>query len=347
MAKSCTTMVDVDRLYFADNVRSEACLQLSQMEESIRRHGFKANHPLVVSEKIEKVNGEEPIITYLVLIGNRRGLGLIRLRDTDKETYRSALVQAGKVPAIVHRGLTQEEEVDLRIDHSSDEDRVPLDEWSIFMAIKQLVRGGYDTQDRIAVKLGLYKTRGKEKGRPNRSYVQVRCNLARLPLFVQGEFEKLMVHGKDRTNVRFSHIHELYKVFNLEFVEYPDANGPEFQKVWVAAMAPREKADPKNLDGTTEAKELSPAEAVKRSQAASSRGLREALLVATRQSNGDFAKIDENIMQGEVAIAVLADIQDYLGEKDYADLLEASRKQAAEKAQPETSVEEPHEHVEA
>lgn len=336
----CTRLIEVDLLVFDGNVRSPACMQLPQMVTSIKRHGWKPNHPLVLSEKVDR---DGKITGYLVLIGNRRGLGLQFLRDKELTEYQRVL-PGGKVPAIVHRGLTLEEEVDLRIDHSSDEDRVPLDDWSVFLAVKQLVQVGIDTQERIAEKLGLYVSRGKKKGQPNRPFVQTRVHLARLPQYVQDEFEKLMIEGKDTTNVRFADIATLSKTFNAEFIDHPDGSGPEFQKVWKKALEPRVKPQAGEADA---AKELSPAEAIRRSQGASSRGLRDALLVVTHQSKANLAEIDTKILNGESAISTLAEIKDYLGEKDYAELLDSSRKQAIEKAAPDVTVDEPHEHVEA
>ncbi len=316
MATNCTRLIEVDKLFFADNVRTPECLQLPEMCESIRRHGFKANHPLIVHEK--QVDGNT---RYHVLVGNRRGLALIFLRDNEPEVYRQAL-QDGKVAAIVHKGLTQEEEIEHRIDHSFDEDRVPLDDFSIFLAIQQLLLAGNNTQDRIATKLGLLKLRGKDKGQPNRSYVQVRVNLARLPGFVQDEFRKLMVDGKDTTPVRLSMIAGLYTAHNKEYTDHPQGNGPLLQAAWDEAMTPKEdKAD--NNDEQT-SKELSPAEAVKRSQGAQSNALKQVLLIVTQQSDVNLASVDASIVEGEAAVALLASIAGYLGDGEYNDLVSSA-----------------------
>ncbi len=315
MASQCTRLVEVDKLFFRDNVRTPECLQLPAMCESIRRHGFKTNHPLVVSEK--KIDGETVLH---VLVGNRRGLALVFLRDNEPDVYRQA-VRDGKVSAIVHRGLTEEEEVDFRIDHSVDEDRVPLDDWSIYLAIQQLVKVGIDTQERIAMKLGLFKARGKGKGEPNRSYVQVRVNLARLPGFVQAEYQKLLTDGKDSTPVRLSDIAKLYKVYNNEYVNHPSADGPDFTEAWKDAMTPT--ADQTESDDPT-SKELSPAEAVKRSQGAQSKALKQALLIVTKQSDGNLARVDESIVEGEVAMFTLANVEAFLGKEAFDKLVEDS-----------------------
>ncbi len=307
---SCTTFVSVDDLFFADNVRSEQCLDIPGMVASFKRAGcFKVNHPLVVSTKSDG--------RLQVLNGNRRGLGLVWLRDNEPSEYKR-ICPKGKVPAVVHKGLTVEEEVDLRIDHSSDEDRVPLDEWSIFLAIRQLVGVGLDTQEDIARKLGLYKTKGKDVGKPNRQIVQPRVNLARLPRFVQDEFAKLCL-DKASTAVRWNHITALYKAYNVEYVEHPNADGPLFQEAWAKALTPIERKETSN-----NARELTPASAVQRSQAASSAGLKTALLVVTNQSDANLASIDAKILEGETALTLLTAIQSYLGDADYAELVSAA-----------------------
>lgn len=320
MASNCTRMIPSADLIFGGNVRTDECMALPAMVESFRRHGFKSNHPLVVSEK-----QTEEGVKYLVLCGNRRGLALQWLAENETETLTRTL-NGGKVPAVVHKGLTAEEEVDLRIDHSSDEDRVPLDEWSLYVAIRQLVQAGFDTQERIAHKLGLFKTTGKKAGEPRREFVQVRVNLARLPEFVQAEFRKLTL-DKDSTFVRWSDVARLYKVYHEEYTTGGmDGKGAGFQAVWQEIMTP-----PKVIDTPTDAsagpKELSPAEAVKRSQSASSAGLKEALLALTRQSKADLSEIDAQIVRGESALQILADVKDWLGEKDYAELVDSATSQ--------------------
>lgn len=330
MAVKCTKMIDVDSLYFADNVRTPECLKIPAMVESLKRHGFKTNHPLVLSEKGDG--------RFLVLIGNRRGMALQFLRDNDREVYLRAL-PGGKIPAIVHRNLTVEEEVDLRIDHSKDEDREPLDEWSVFLAIKQLVQIGMDTQERIAVKLGLFKIKGKEKGQPNRQYVQPRVNLARLPQFVQDEFRKLTL-DKDTTPVRWVKVAGLYKAYNEEYVDFQDGSGPIFQKLWTEIMTPPEVVEGSdNLLTGRDPKELSPAEAIKRSQGASSKGLKEALLVITRQSDGNLAQIDAQIAMGETALRTLDSIRNYLGPDPWQELLTSAHAHAQEQQAQQTEEE--------
>ena len=319
MATNCTRMVDVDRLFLADNVRTPECQAIPDMVASLKRHNYRNERPLVVSEK--SGNGES---TYLVLVGNRRTLGLFWLKENEPETFVHVLPN-GKVPCVVHKGLTAEEEIDLRIDHSSDLDRVPLDEWSIFTAIKQMCMAGFDTQERIAVKLGLYKTAGKSKGQPRREYVQVRVNLARMPQSVQDEFRKLTL-DKDLTPIRWAHVPRLYKAYNEEYTEYPDATGPKFLQLWKELTTPPEPTEKSDAD-RKEPKELSPAEAIRRSQSASSKGLKQAFLAVTRQSEQDLSAIDAHLVRAEAALETLDNIRQYLGDKDYAELVDAAKKQ--------------------
>ncbi|MEE9548684.1 MAG: hypothetical protein V3V68_04950 [Nitrosomonadaceae bacterium] len=330
MATNVAKLISVDDLLFADNVRSPECTAIPDMVESYRRNGFKVNHPLVVSEKSEG--------KYLVLCGNRRGLGLQWLEANDKPAYHAAL-PTGKVPAIVHKGLTEEEETLLRIDHSKDEDRVPLDEWSVYLAVKQLAKVGVDTQERIAEKLGIFYTKGKKKGQPNRSYVQPRLNLARLPDKVEKAIRQYTI-DRDNTAIRWSHLASLYKAYNTEFVEYPDGNGPLFTAEWNKAITPPTATVDEPTNGK---KELTPADAVKRAQVASSQGLQQALLCLTGQSETSITDIDRAMAEGETAVLTVKLIADYLGTEDYAILIDCARAHAMELASPSDAdkVEEP------
>jgi len=311
MAKNTTNYVTVDSLVFVDNVRDDYCLNLPGMVESIKRHGFKVNHPLVVSKKEDGTN--------LVLIGNRRGMSLHWLRDNDPAAYDKALgeLPAGKIPAVVHEGLTASEEVLLRIDHSTDEDREPLNEWSVCRAVKQLVQIGHDTQDQIATKLGLFHTKGKKVGQPNRSVVQPRVDLASLPQFVQDEMEKYCLDHSS-TPLGWAKIPGLAKANRKEFKDYPNSDGPEFIAAWKAAMTPKEKADKSELVG----KALSPASALKRAQSCASNGVRDALLSATNQSALTIPEIDKAVALAEASHNTLLKIREHFGDEEYQGLLE-------------------------
>jgi hypothetical protein len=307
-------MVNVTDLRLEGNVRTVACEAVPQMVSSLRRNGFKPNHPPVVSERTDG--------TYVILCGNRRTKGLFWLRDNDAAEY-SRIVPNGKIPCVVHKGLTEEEEILLRIDHSSDEDRVALDDWSEFTAIKQLVRAFTgESQERIAEKLGIFHTKGKNAGKPNRSYVQTRVNLARLPEYVQEQFRLLLTEGKDSTKVRITDIKSLYEAYNAEFADYPDGNGPKFGTVWNGIVNPEPKAD--SDDSSGRAKEdpasLKPEQARQRAQGAASRIMKRILLAATNQG-GSLVELDAQVASMETDSLILADVRAYLGDAEFATLV--------------------------
>jgi len=296
--------VEIDLLHFEDNPRQGPSLKIPEMVDKIRRNGFKRNHPIVVSQQDDG--------KYKVLVGNRRSLASQWLRDNDPTAY-AELFPSGKIPAIVCTGLTQEEEILRRIDHGADEDREPLDEWSMFLAIQQLVQALGDSQEKIAIHLGLFHTKGKNKGKPNRSFVQPRVNLARLPRFVQDEMRKYCADANS-TPLRWSHLATLYKSYNQEFLEYSDGSGPLLQAAWKKIFDDaKEKAESPETAG----KALSAKDAKERAQAMDSVLLKQALLASTKQGTADLASIDRKITEGEEAVKVVQALREYLGEDDY------------------------------
>jgi hypothetical protein len=223
----------------------------------------------------------------------------------------------------VHTGLTEEAEAILRIDHSKDEDRVPLDSWGEFLAIRQLVRAGYDTQAGIAEKMGWEKISKKTgKSEPNRSKVQPRVNLAQLPQFVQDEYERYWTEPSS-SNVRVPQIAGLYKAYNEEFRRYPSGDGPVFQAAWSDAMA-----GPQSKNTALPVRPITPADAEKRAKLVGSSNLRDALMTFAGIGTVSLSDIDGAIVQAEAAQAVLAEIADYLGEEDYAQLVQEAQEYA-------------------
>jgi hypothetical protein len=328
MAKqpSVTKLIDFSMLYRADNVRDETCTRIPDMVSSLKVNGFKVNHPLVVSLKADN--------RALVLCGNRREEALEHLQANDLEAFKAAL-PGGKVPCIVYTGLTEEEEILLRIDHGPQEDRVPLSEWGKFLAIKQLLRAyPGESQAKIAEKLGIFNTKGKGIGEPNRSYVQVRVNLARLPEYIQAEFKKLSVSGNDATPVRWSNVKELYTAFNAEFGPFPDGDGPQLKTAWekIINPAPEVPVD----DTTPKPTSLSPEAARARAQNAASKAIKRVYLAATGQG-GDIVQIDSMLLEMETSHELLGMIRAYLGADEYASLVNRSREHrvAEETAQAE------------
>lgn len=336
--QACTTYVKFTDLYRSDNVRGRLVTRIPEMVESLRINGFKSNHPLVVSEKTDG--------TFLVLVGNRRVEGLEHVRDNHADEFNSVL-PGGKIPCIIHKGLTVEEEIVIRNDHSDKEDRVGLDDWSRFLAIKQLMQAfPGDSETRIATKMGLVHKKGKNEGKPNRSYVQPRVNLARLPIFVQEQFRLLWEEGKDATAVRTTDIRPLYAVYNEEFGKHEDADsyagefgiGPKFREAWEGILAPAPEAD--SDDGTVGdgPEDLSHGAAKTRAMGCNSRLAKRILLAATNQG-GALPDLDALAASIETDSQILTDIRAYLGADDYAELVNGARQQRldAELAQSEES----------
>ncbi len=173
--------IPFDSLYREGNVRTSACLALPQMVRSLRSRNFDPAYPISVSLKDDG--------RHKVLRGNRRTEGLeIIEKDFSDDFF--AILPEGMIPALVYENLTEREEAILRNDHSKVNGEVGLDDWSQFLAIRQLIRLGVNTQAEIAAKAGEFKLGDNGELVPNRSKIQQRCNLARLPQFIIDEFEK-------------------------------------------------------------------------------------------------------------------------------------------------------------
>jgi len=309
-------LLDFDSLYLEGNIRSPGCEKIPAMVQSLRLEKFKDNHPLVVSEKTDG--------RYLVLCGNRRVLGLTKIRENDKAEF-SRVLQNGKILCHVHKGLTKEEEIVLRIDHSEGEDRVKLDKWSEFQAVKQLCFCyPEDTQEAVAKKMGkFHKDDSKLAGQPNRGWAQPLCNLAALPPYVQEEYRKLVVEGKDSTLLRVADIKKLYTVFEKDFAEFPEGDSPVFAAAWDKILNPEPKA-PAETENANAPKPYKPESATRQAQGAASRIVKRILLAVTNQG-GDIVALDAEAAQNETDAQILADIKEYLGEDDYGQLASASQ----------------------
>jgi glutathione S-transferase len=311
----CTQYVDFDKLYACDNVRGQLVTQIPQMVASLRTSRFIPNHPLVVSKK--------PDGRFLVLRGNRRFGGLTHIAEHHADEF-GRILPRGKVPCLVHTDLTDREEILIRLDHSKSEDRVGLDDWSLFLAVKQLMRAEPDaTEERIAEKLGLMHEKGKNAGKPNRSKIQPRVNLARLPDIVQEQFRLLWEEGKDATVVRVTDIKKLYAVSNDEFADYPDCDGPAFKAKWAEIMNPAPKAGKSESADKSKKADLTPSKASTISRGCSSPTVRRLLLALTGQG-GEIGDLDATVSAAETDSKILADIALYLGADDYADLVNKS-----------------------
>lgn len=306
--------VEFDKIVTPDNnVRSPATLQVEAMVSSVKRHGYKKNHPLVVVKK-----GNE----YHVLCGFRRTFALRAIREESEELFKE-LLPTGKVPCIVHTKLTELQETLIRNDHGSDENRVALDDWGYFLSIRQLMQAGIHTQAGIAEKLGKMK-KDKKTGNmvPNRSWVQPRAALAQLPRFVQEQYRILWTDpdGKSKTAVRTPMIMGLFKVYNDANL---DEKNPEFVKLWKECLTPIT---------SNEAKPLSAKVCKEKAAMAQSATVKNALLVAGGHSEEEIAEIDKACAQAESGAAQLTRIAEYLGETKFAKLCSDANAKASQPA---------------
>ena len=314
----CTKYVNFDDLFRRDNVRGSLDLRIPEMVASLRKSGFKPNHPLVVSQ--------QPDGTVLVLCGNRRVEGLEVIKAHDPAEF-SRIVPGGKIPCIVYKGLTEEEEILIRVDHSDAEDRVGLGDWSQYLAIKQLLRAWPNkSETAIAEKLGLLVTKkGKNFGLPNRSLVQDRVSLARMPIFVEAQFKLLWEEGTAATAVRVTHIKKLIKAFRHDYANYPDGDSPAFLAVWDEIVNPPAPAEGDDSSGEIGPTDLKASDAEKRSHACNSGTVKRILLAVTNQGKHSLVELDATVSRLETDSAILDDIRHYLGNDDFASLVNDSR----------------------
>jgi RNAse (barnase) inhibitor barstar len=140
--------------------------------------------------------------------------------------------------------------------------------------------------------------------------------LAKLPEYMQEEFRKLTI-SKDDTLVRWADVNKLYTQMSEEYAEHPDKDGPELLALWDTLMTPKEVQEASNKP-----RELSVKRALDLAQSVNSSSLSRALLIATRQQDGNFGDIDRAIVEGETAISLLSAIKEYLGTEDYNQFIE-------------------------
>ena len=308
-----TELIDFDLLFRKDNVRTSQSLNLPKMVQSLKDRGFKPNHPLVVSEKNDR---------FQVLCGNRRTEALEIIRKEDSKIF-DAILPGCQIPCIVHRGLTEQQEIVLRIDHSDAEDREPLDEWGEFLAVRQLMRAGYATQKDIAGMLGKFN----KNGEPNRSWVQQRVNLARLPKFVQDEMEKLCTRGKEATSLRWANVPGLFTLWNDEFkLGHKLETGPEFNARWEEIM--------EGSEGTTKPKALTRTKIVELAKNTGSILAKRVLFYVSQEpisiADGvpiyqDWSSIEEDFLKTEAAMETLKGLAIYMGEEPFKELILESK----------------------
>lgn len=320
-----TQMIPFELCYRADNVRTEENVKakLPQMISSIRRNGFKRNHPLVVSKKTDG--------RYLVLCGNRRTEGLEVILASNKEEF-DKICPDGKVPAIVYENLTPDQEIVMRIDHSPEEDRLPLDEWETCLAVFQLVKAGHRNRMDVAEKLGQVVTRPNGTIEARGSWAQPRINLARLPRYVQELFRDWMLAKKarkaDTPPLKWTDVAELYKTYSAEFSKHPEGRGPLMQELISKITDPGRKTTPK-------ARPMSATKVTEEAKLYSSPELQATMLIVAGVYEGEATldQIDVELQKKDIAMKTLNEIMNHLGEEGFKSLMdeiEAANQEAAE-----------------
>lgn len=329
LTDSAAQQIAFNHLAWGDNVRTGKTLQLETMIHSLKTRGYNPKYPIVVSKK----SGSK----FLVLCGNRRTEALKRIKESEPEIFKIILPD-GKIPALVLDDLTEDEEIIIRNDHSTEEDRVALDDEGLFYSVKQLVKAGYSSQNDLAAKLNLFiEDRNTKQLVPNRSFIQQRVNLARLPKEVQDEYLTLMRDGKNSTDVRWSQVAKLFKVFmegrRKGFLD----GGEEFKQLWESCKNP-EKTDEDSKDGS-KSKMLTKTETEQISEKLGSRlGQLFLLKVAGNpvmdpetEKPLDWGDIDGEMVKAEQALTDLNDIANHLGKREFGKLMtEITKKRQAE-----------------
>jgi hypothetical protein len=221
---------------YADNPRPADEFDVAEMVTLYGKFGYRPEFPITVSQRKDG--------TTVVLRGNRRLTAALTLRDTQPDMF-AKVFPKGEIPAIIHKGLSDSEEMLLAVDHSTELDRKALSPWGIFRAIAGLMgRGEIKGRYAIAEKLGLVKVQtvdGKTVRTVQGPYVQKRMDLARLPEFVQSAYKSSPMFGG--SDGRFSQIAvgKLRKIYDKErntAATLGKATGPEFDAAWSALLNP-------------------------------------------------------------------------------------------------------------
>ncbi len=103
-------------------------------------------------------------------------------------------------------------------------------DWLVMLAIQQVGVYNYDTYDDVADVLGLEDSEEDFEEEPRTRYVARLIKVGRLPPVVREEFRKLMFG--EATFVTWSMMYVLYHVYNGEYTQWPDGDGPLFTKLW-------------------------------------------------------------------------------------------------------------------
>ncbi len=225
--------VPVDNTLILDETNTREAVNfannVSARWENIKLKGYLPQYPIVV----EAINGNNHVIN-----GNSRAGACLQGKATEPEAFAKA-VRNGLIPAIIFTGLTPADRARLAVDQGKDQDRMGLNEWEQYLALKKLAMAGV-TETQAAIDLQILVKSGKDKGLPARSYVQVRYALAKLPAFVADD---LHAHLTDTATGKTSWsdimpLRTAYKADNKIGLPFPEG-GPGFKAVWDAIQNPK------------------------------------------------------------------------------------------------------------
>lgn len=213
--------VPIAQLYRWNNPRE--IYDVDDVVQSIRLHGFWQNEPLMT---VERDNPDNPDEMFLVVRGNRRLMAIQTICE-DYPDDAKIIFPDGKVACIAYPRCNDTEVELLRMDFDKRAGKRDLDGWELFLAVRNLVAVGIHTESGIAQLLGLVKDDGNGSVVPNRSFVQPRVNLAKMPVDVQNLF-MLALRGKTKeTALRVTDIMPLARAFRAAKMN-PDA--PAFRE---------------------------------------------------------------------------------------------------------------------
>lgn len=229
-----------DMVPSANNPRTKENYDLPGMVASYKTHSFWPDRTLMVHKEADG--------KFRIVRGHRRYYGAQALQSQEPIEY-ARVFPTGKVPALVYEGLSEADITLLMMDHTSDGDRLKLDPWSECLAVAGLLAVNHGTEAEIAAHLGLFTNDAKTGQRvANRSYIQPRVQLFKLPPYIREAMEKYC-----RTKeglIRWGMIPKLYKIWRGEFADHPTGDGPllkaEFEKLTQPKDAPTKATVPLN-----------------------------------------------------------------------------------------------------
>lgn len=280
--------VAVAKCYGEINARSDdgVTRNAERLAESMRRRGYDAACPIVVSAKSKG--------RYLILRGHSR--------------HRAAgIVGLETVPAVVYSGLTPAQELAIMADQTADAAAQSWTDAEFFAAIEKLVVAGYQSQAALACHFGWF-TRDKQGNvSPARNKMQLRVEAVslarRIPSF-RAALTRGLTPGYDGSEpiVKWQHVRALKKADSEDCKSgVTDGTGAKYQEAWTALVG--KQAGQAGSDKSS----LTPTAATKRAEITSSAILRDAYLVATGQGAAGltFEALDARAVEAEAALALV------------------------------------------